>query len=401
MVQLISVRDLNAYIKDKLENDTILSNVWVKGEISNYKRAASGHLYFTLKDAGGAIKTVMFRSRARSLLFSPENGMSVIVVGYVSVYEQEGLYQLYANEIQPDGIGTLYIAFEQLKDKLGREGLFEQKFKKNIPAFPKCIGIVTSPVGAALRDMVKIIWQRWPGVELIIAPTAVQGSEAPHAVAFSIKELNKLDKIDVIIVGRGGGSLEELWAFNTEIVARSIFKSTIPIISAVGHETDYTIADMVADVRAATPSAAAEMVVPNRREILRYISLLTERLKRAIGEIFSRYHIRLNYCYQSRVFQRPIDTYCKVRQQELKNYTKQLYRNINQLKDCKQSQLAVLAGRLHSLSPLDTLSRGYSVCTKPGIGRVITDASEVEPGDYVNIILNKGKLYCVVNNKAT
>ncbi|MEW5899644.1 MAG: exodeoxyribonuclease VII large subunit, partial [Bacillota bacterium] len=238
-----TVREITEHIKSLLDNDYLLTNVWVKGEISNLKQAVSGHLYFTLKDEFSSLKVVMFRSRVAELSFRLENGMAVIVRGYISVFEREGTYQLYAAEVEPEGLGALYVAFEHLKEKLRQEGLFDPEHKKRLPFLPRCIGIVTSPTGAVVRDMVGIIQRRWPGTEIVLFPAAVQGETAPQEIAAGIEWLNRFDRVEMIIVGRGGGSLEELWAFNTEKVARSLFNSRVPVISAVGHETDFTIAD--------------------------------------------------------------------------------------------------------------------------------------------------------------
>ncbi|RYD04417.1 hypothetical protein N752_13665 [Desulforamulus aquiferis] len=251
-VPVLSVSDLTRYIKEMLESDHLLAGLWVKGEISNLKLHSSGHIYLTLKDKEACLKTVMFRSRGRRLMFRPENGMSVIVRGYISLYERDGTYQLYAEEMEPEGIGALYIAFEQMKQKLAAQGLFDQGRKRPLPPYPKVLGIVTSPTGAAVQDMLNIVRRRWPNLEIILAPVLVQGEAAPSDIARAIRQMNSLGRIDVLVVGRGGGSLEELWAFNTEEVALAIAESEIPVVSAVGHETDFTIADMVADLRAPT-----------------------------------------------------------------------------------------------------------------------------------------------------
>lgn len=398
-MRIISVSELNAHIKNKLENDSTLANVWVKGEISNYKRAVSGHLYFTLKDSNSLVKTVMFRSRAVRLLFNPENGMAVIIRGYVNVYERDGAYQLYAEEMEPDGIGALYIAFEQLKQKLESEGLFDKQHKKKLPLLPGKVGIVTSPVGAAIRDITGIIQRRWPGTEMILMPTAVQGTEAPGEIARGIELLNRLGGIDVIIVGRGGGSLEELWAFNTEIVVRSIFASAVPVISAVGHETDYTIADLVADVRAATPSAAAEIVVPDRIEMLRYLQSLTKRMYHAVQDDISLFRGRLERFMKSRAIQHPVDTICATRGQAVDRLAERLHNSMRQLMTRDYNRLAVLAGQMQALSPLATLSRGYSICTKHGNTEIISNDKQVEIGENVDLHLKNGKLMCEIKKR--
>lgn len=399
VLRIISVSELNSYIKNNLENDSKLANIWVKGEISNFKRAFSGHLYFTLKDNNSLIKTVMFRSRALRLLFNPENGMSIIVRGYISVYERDGAYQLYAEEMEPDGIGALYVAFEQLKQKLEHEGLFDKRHKKNLPMLPGRVAIVTSPVGAAIRDITGIIQRRWPGMEMVLVPAAVQGNDAPAEIARGIELLNRLGGIDVIIVGRGGGSIEELWAFNTELVARSIFASDVPVISAVGHETDFTIADLVADVRAATPSAAAEIVVPDKIEMQRYLESLGARLYYAVQDDISLNRSKLERFMKSRVMQQPVAVICETRGQAVDRITERLNKAIKELIARDRNRLALLAGQVQALSPLATLSRGYSICTEHGSKEIISDIRQIEIGEKLDVQLKNGKLLCEVRKK--
>jgi exodeoxyribonuclease VII large subunit len=395
-MKLLSVRELTLYIKDILENDRLLTNLWVKGEISNFKRASSGHMYFTLKDVHSCIRSVMFSSRARTLAFEPEDGMAVRVRGYVSLYERDGNYQLYVQEMEPDGLGALYLAFEQLKEKLSREGIFDARHKKSLPLLPGCIGIVTSPTGAVIRDMVNIIGRRWPGVKIILVPVAVQGNAAPGEVAEGIKKLNRLGGVDVIIAGRGGGSLEELWAFNTENVARAIFASSIPVISAVGHETDFTIADMVADLRAPTPSAAAEMVVPVKKETDIYISTQQGRLKRALDDYLKRCRARLDMYCRSPVFRSPVDRITGTRKMHLDFLTRRLEDTIRNDINRRKGSLATMAVRLNALSPLSTLVRGYSICLSEETGEVLKDAAQVSPGDGIKVRLRQGALLCRV-----
>ncbi|RJQ26093.1 MAG: exodeoxyribonuclease VII large subunit [Peptococcaceae bacterium] len=394
-----TVRELTEHIKSLLDNDYLLANVWVKGEISNFKQAVSGHLYFTLKDEFSSLKVVMFRSRAGGLSFRPDNGMAVAVRGYISVYEREGAYQLYAAGMEPDGIGALYVAFERLKERLRQEGLFEPGRKKPLPFLPGCIGIVTSPAGAAVRDMVGIIRRRWPGTEIILFPAAVQGETAPQEITAGVNWLNRLGRVEVIIVGRGGGSLEELWAFNTEEVARGIFESKIPVISAVGHETDFTIADMVADRRAATPSAAAELAVPDKQEVEKRVGMLQARLWNAGRESLNRCRRRLENCLQNRFWRQPQDCLCGARQQALDYLRQRLEQGARRVLGRDAGRLEVLASRLNTLSPLATLARGYSICTLAESGRVVGDAAGVKPGDKLSVRLHRGKLLCVVENK--
>ncbi|NLI14035.1 exodeoxyribonuclease VII large subunit [Pelotomaculum propionicicum] len=398
-MRILTVQELNQHIKTLLEKDYLLANVWVKGEISNFKAATSGHFYFTLKDNYSCLRVVMFRSRSRSLLFRPENGMAVTVRGYVSLYERDGAYQLYAEEMEPDGTGALYLAFEQLKERLQKEGLFDPGHKKPLPLLPKRIGIVTSPTGAAVRDLVEIIRRRWPGLEIVLVPVLVQGESAPPDVARGVQLLNKLGGVDLIIVGRGGGSLEELWAFNTEIVARSIYNSKIPVISAVGHETDITISDFVADKRAATPSAAAELAVPDKREMTRHVQSLKTRLYRAANDKVKGCGQRLAACMNNRHFTRPLDVFCGSRQQSLDFLLHRLNQGVHSSVGGQEKRLAVLAGRLQTLSPLSTLARGYSICTTPDGNRVVQDTDSVEIGARLSVRLHRGLLHCVVENK--
>ncbi len=398
-LRVLTVLELNRYIKAMVEKDHLLANVWVKGEISNFKAAASGHYYFTLKDDRSCLKVVMFRSRSRSVPFRPENGMAVIVRGYVSVYERDGAYQLYAEGMDPDGTGALYLAFEQLKKRLQSEGLFDQKHKKPLPLLPRRIGIVTSPTGAVIRDMIKIIGRRWPGREIILVPVLVQGEGAPPDVARGIGLLNRFGQVDLIIVGRGGGSLEELWAFNTEIVARSIFNSKVPVISAVGHETDVTIADFVADARAATPSAAAEMAVPDQKEMGRYILSLRTRLVRALVGKIEKCRQRLSSCLASQAFARPVDTICGARQQALDFLSHRLLQGVRSTVECEKGRLAVLAGRLQTLSPLATLARGYSICASVDGKHVVSDVDSINIGERMSVRLHRGILQCLVEDK--
>ncbi|MDO7786395.1 exodeoxyribonuclease VII large subunit [Desulforamulus aquiferis] len=394
---VLSVSDLTRYIKEMLESDHLLAGLWVKGEISNLKLHSSGHIYLTLKDKEACLKTVMFRSRGRRLMFRPENGMSVIVRGYISLYERDGTYQLYAEEMEPEGIGALYIAFEQMKQKLAAQGLFDQGRKRPLPPYPKVLGIVTSPTGAAVQDMLNIVRRRWPNLEIILAPVLVQGEAAPSDIARAIRQMNSLGRIDVLVVGRGGGSLEELWAFNTEEVALAIAESEIPVVSAVGHETDFTIADMVADLRAPTPSAAAELVVPDRREMHRYLTSLDQRLEKGVGNKLERCRHRLKVCANSQALQRPY-LITGNRQQTVDMLTAALHRVGKLMLADKGTILATLAGKLDILSPLSTLARGYSICTTPD-GQIITDMEDIIKGDLVSVKLNKGSLHCTVEGK--
>ena len=398
-MRILTVQELTKYIKSLLEKDYLLANAWVKGEISNFKAHSSGHFYFTLKDEASCVKVVMFRSRSRLVPFRPENGMAVTVRGYVTVFERDGAYQLYAEELEPDGAGAFYLAFEQLKAKLQKEGLFDRKQKKELPFLPRRIGIVTSPSGAAIRDLLEIIRRRWPGREIVLVPVAVQGEAAPAEISRGITLLNRLGGVDVIITGRGGGSLEELWAFNTETVARSIYASRVPVVSAVGHETDITIADFVADVRAATPSAAAELVVPDKRAVERHLTVLQHHLQRAGEEAVRQGRRRLDACLARPVFTRPADVLCGTRQQEVDFFTRRLVQGVRIFTDRSGSRLAVLAARLDGLSPLATLARGYGICTTL-TGKLVEDAALVETGSRLKVRLHRGHLQCLVEGKS-
>ncbi|MCL6610990.1 MAG: exodeoxyribonuclease VII large subunit [Peptococcaceae bacterium] len=395
-MRILTVRELTSHIKGLLENDRLLANLWVKGEISNCRPANSGHIYFTLKDGSSCIRAVMFRSRAVKLRFRPGDGMSVRVRGYVSVYERDGSYQLYAEEMEPDGVGALYAAFEQLKEKLMREGLFDQARKKRIPLLPKRVGIVTSPTGAVIRDMVQIIRRRWPGTGIILAPVTVQGETAPGEVARGIRSLNALGGVDVIIVGRGGGSLEELWAFNTEEVARSIAMSSVPVISAVGHETDFTIADMAADLRAPTPSAAAELAVPVKADVARALEVLKTRMNRAMDEKIGQCRRRLEACLRSPAFRRPVENICGPRSVAADMLSRNLAGRMKETMALHRGRLAELAGRLNALSPLATMARGYSVCISERTGEILRDADGLRPGDGIRVDLHRGSVRCGV-----
>jgi len=395
--RVITVTEVTSYIKGIFERDRLLVNLWVRGELSNCRPAGSGHLYFTLKDQGACIRAVMFRSRASRLRFRPDNGMAVRVRGFVSVYEKDGSYQLYAEEMEPDGVGALHTAFEQLKEKLRREGLFEPSRKKSIPRLPGRIGIVTSPTGAAVRDMLEIIRRRWPGAGIVLAPVAVQGDAAPGEVSRGIRMLNALEGVEVIIVGRGGGSMEELWAFNTEEVARSIAMSRLPVISAVGHETDFTIADLAADLRAPTPSAAAELVVPVKSELAREVRVMQARLSRAMGEKVGQCRRRLDSCVQRGVFRRPLEKICGPGSLAADALSRRLIRGMREIMAGRRGSLAQSAGRLNALSPLAVMARGYAVCLLEKSGEVVRDASALAPGDRVNVELHRGSIKCSVD----
>jgi exodeoxyribonuclease VII large subunit len=387
---VLTVGEVTKYIKQTFVSDPILNNVYVKGEVSNYIKHTSGHMYFTLKDKTSKLKCVMFSNRNRLINFSISNGMKVIVGGYISVYERDGIYQLYAEEIQPDGIGSLYLAFEELKQKLEKEGLFKPEHKKKIPALPRNIGLVTSTTGAAVRDFLTIVKRRFPGVNIYLVPVLVQGVQASEQISNAIDTLNRYSNIDLIVLTRGGGSIEELWAFNEERVARSIFSSKIPIVSAVGHERDFTIADFVADLRAPTPSAAGELVVPVKRELEVKINTLLRQLNFQIGRKIISNKEKLSYL-KKRLYSRPED-FIYQKQQEIDNITKDLFRNLKSLLERKNSLFMRLVEKMEALSPLKVLSRGYSITRKYNDKTIIKDIKALKKGEILETLLYKGQI---------
>lgn len=387
---VLTVGEVTRYIKQTFVSDPILNNVYVKGEVSNYVKHTSGHMYFTLKDKTSKLKCVMFSNRNRLINFSISNGMKVIVGGYISVYERDGIYQLYAEEIQPDGIGSLYLAFEELKQKLEKEGLFKPEHKKKIPALPRNIGLVTSTTGAAVRDFLTVVKRRFPGVNIYLVPVLVQGVQASEQISNAIDTLNRYSNIDLIVLTRGGGSIEELWAFNEERVARSIFSSKIPIVSAVGHERDFTIADFVADLRAPTPSAAGELVVPVKRELEVKINTLLRQLNFQIGRKIISNKEKLSYL-KKRLYSRPED-FIYQKQQEIDNITKDLFRNLKSLLERKNSLFMRLVEKMEALSPLKVLSRGYSITRKYNDKTIIKDIKALKKGEILETLLYKDQI---------
>lgn len=390
-----TVSEINKYIKEILSKDVILSNLWVKGEISNFKHHYSGHMYFTIKDETSLIKCVMFKTHCDNLKFAPENGMKVIIKGYVSVFERDGQYQLYAEAMQPDGIGALHMAFEQLKKKLHEEGLFDEKHKKKLPFLPGAIGVVTSSTGAVVKDILNVLDRRFSNIDIKIFPVAVQGENASKEVAGAIKKLNELKCVDVIIIARGGGSLEELWAFNEEIVARSIYASVIPVISAIGHETDYTIADFVADKRAPTPSAAAEIVIPEKSILKNTLIVLSNRLENALRSSTIKQRSRLSRLTKSIAFEQP---YNKVYQERMRLdlLGKSMLKALLKTNEAAGARLALLAGKLDALSPLTVLARGYGVVKLKKDNTLIKSVNDVTNGDEIEINVADGKIDCTV-----
>ncbi len=389
-IKVATVSQINGYIKKLLDHNQILNQIWIKGEISNFKHHYSGHMYITLKDEGGVLKAVMFKSAAGTLTFEPKDGMRVLARGRISVYEAGGAYQLYIEEMIPDGVGELYIAYEQLKKKLENEGLFDAAHKKPIPKFPETVGVVTAATGAAVRDIINVISRRYPYAEIIISPAQVQGDKASESIARAIRYFNRNNLADVLIVGRGGGSIEDLWAFNEENTARAIYESRIPIISAVGHETDFTIADWVADLRAPTPSAAAEIAVPSQIELKSQIAGFQTRLYSAMAKGIELKRMRL-----SRAVMRDPRERFGDEQQRIDHLTKRLEQSyrISEM-NCKK-RLSQLCAKLDTLSPLSVMARGYAIPMEED-GTVIKSARSLVSGKEFSLRLYDGERECVV-----
>ncbi len=372
--RILSISELTLYLQDIIENEPRLSNLWLRGEVSNVKKPSSGHIYFSLKDGQSIINCVLFKSNRNRVQSEIEEGMEVVARGNLGIYSGRGQYQLYVQEIQVSGTGSLYIEFEKLKKMLREEGLFDSIHKKDIPYCPHCIGIVTSQTGSVLRDIISIVSRRYSGTKLLVVPASVQGYKSSDEITEGIKKLNKISKVEVIITARGGGSLEELWAFNTEKVARAIFKSKIPVVNAVGHETDFTISDFVADLRAPTPSAAAELLVPQREEIEERIKHLSIRLQKSVINKFeSESEKLLNYS---------------------KFFKKALLHNLNEKENMLRESIKIL----NNLSPLNILERGYSICSN-NKNDIVKNYKDVKIGDEINVLLANGKLICYVNSR--
>ncbi len=391
----LSVSELNNYIKNTFDSDRLLSAVSVRGEISNFVNHRSGHLYFSLKDDDGQIRAVMFRSRAMGLKFMPENGMKVSVHGSVTVYPRDGSYQIYVNSMQPDGIGALYLAYEQLKAKLAEEGLFDEEHKKLIPRMPRKIGVITATTGAAIRDILNVTKRRFPLSDIYIYPALVQGEGAESDLVAGIDYFDTSGLVDVVIIGRGGGSIENLWAFNSERLARRIYAADVPIISAVGHETDFTICDFVADMRAPTPSAAAELAVPDKTELLRYIDYCSERIDRALIR-------KLERCCEE--FELLVMRYREVsgegafeeRKEKIDALKKELIVYIERILEKHRSSLSLLSGKLDAMSPLSVLGRGYGIVMHGG--NPVSSVAVIAPGENITVKLSDGRLGAVVES---
>lgn len=407
----ITVTQLTRYIKYRIDNDVNLNEVFLKGEISNFKAHSRGHYYFTLKDDGSRINAIMFASSTKKIKFIPSDGMKVLVTGKISVFEANGGYQIYVNDMLEDGVGNLYIAFEQLKKKLGEEGLFDPSIKKKIPKIPRKIGVVTAPTGAAIKDIISTIKRRWPLAEIYLFPTLVQGEDAKEDIVKQIKNSANYD-LDTLIVGRGGGSIEDLWAFNEEIVARAIYECQTPVISAVGHEIDFTIADFVADLRAPTPTGAAEMAVPDIRDVRQLLNQMNIRLNKAMTNDIKRYRERLTFLRNRPILTNPITIYqnkelafdgllerlkysgktlIAVKEKELLS-VKNSYalKSPFQILDKKANKYLQLVSKLETLSPLLTIKRGYSV-TRCG-DKVVKSVKDVKKDDLLDIELSDGKI---------
>jgi exodeoxyribonuclease VII large subunit len=386
----ITVSQLTYALKRLIEDNFILEDVWIQGEISNFTRHTSGHLYFTLKDETACVKCVMFKSQAYSLQFKPVEGMAISARGRISVYEKSGQYQLYVEAMEQTGLGALYQAFEKLKQKLEQEGLFDPKRKKLLPTLPNKIGLITSPTGAAVQDMIKILRRRRPNLDILIFPAQVQGEEAPLSLVKALNDAGRFTALDLVIIGRGGGSLEELWAFNDERVARAIADFPKPVISAVGHETDFTIADFVADLRAPTPSAAAELAVPEQMGIKRSLESLKKRLQQSMERGLQNARRDLGKILRSRVFVDPKFSY-NVRRQEVDLLSDKMIRILRHNLKLERERCYKVLGKLDTLSPLATLQRGYAIAQKKD-GIFIKRADQVEIGEEIKLTLATGEL---------
>lgn len=407
----ITVTQLTRYIKYRIDNDANLNEVFLKGEISNFKAHSRGHFYFTLKDEGSRINAIMFSSSAKSIKFVPQDGMKVLVTGKISVFEANGAYQIYVNTMIEDGVGNLYIAYEQLKKKLESEGLFNEEHKKMIPKIPTNIGVITAPTGAAIKDIISTIERRWPLVNVYLFPSLVQGEDAKDDIVKQIKRAEEFD-LDTLIVGRGGGSIEDLWPFNEEIVARAIYNCSIPVISAVGHEVDFTIADFVADLRAPTPTGAAEMAVPQISDVIKYLAQINIRLNNSITNKVANYRRKLNDICSRQLFKNPMTIYqskeilfdsiierlkfsltnlINVKEKEfIKIRNSYVFKNPYQILDKKSNKYLQLVSKLETLSPLLTLKRGYTITRAKN--KVINSCKELKSLDIISIEFNDGSV---------
>jgi exodeoxyribonuclease VII large subunit len=397
-MQIYRVSQITAYIKELFDSDYALQDLWLEGEVSNYSRATSGHVYFTLKDEEAQIRCVMWRSQVERQAYLPQNGEAIIAHGRISVYEAGGQYQLYVDDIQPAGAGLLYLQFEALKERLAAEGLFDAERKRPLPPFPQRLGVVTSPTAAVLRDIVNVLRRRYPLVEVVLSPTLVQGDEAPSQIVAAIEALNEYTDVDAIIVARGGGSLEDLWAFNDERVARAIYASQVPIVTGVGHETDFTIADFVADVRAPTPSAAAEVAVPDRQELRgaveswqgRLAQLMRGRIEEERRTLQYREQVLRRFSPQAR-----IDSY----RQRIDDLIHSALADLRHRLALARERLRTLDSQLQTLSPLATLERGYAIARHLDTGKVVRSVAQVVAGDRLEVRVSDGHFESTVDHR--
>ncbi len=396
---IYSVSQVNHHIKGMLDSDSTLSQIFVRGEISNYKAYPSGHHYFSLKDNEGTIRCVMFKGEAQSLTFRPQHGMKVVAFGRVTAFPRDGQYQLYCNRMRQDGLGDLNAAFEELKERLGKEGLFDPQHKKPIPTMPKKIALITSSAGAALQDMLRVLRSRWPMSEVVVLPVRVQGVEAPGEIASALLWANYHKVADLIITGRGGGSLEDLWAFNEEKVARAIFASQIPVISAVGHEPDVTIADYVADLRGATPSNGAELAVPHQEDVANYLAQLQKRMANGLKNQVKQQKNYLERYRTSRALQYPMGM-IEDRRVLLDYQRTRLAHGFTQSMGDKKQQVARLAAGLDAMSPLKVLGRGYAIPKTP-TGEIIHSVTMVQEGDTLAVRVSDGEIPCIVKGSVS
>ena len=396
-MQIYRVSQITAYIKELFDSDYALQDLWLEGEVSNYSRAASGHVYFTLKDEEAQIRCVMWRSQVERGAYLPQDGEAIIAHGRISVYEAGGRYQLYVDDIQPAGAGLLYLQFEALKERLAAEGLFDAERKRPLPLFPRRLGVVTSPAAAALRDIVNVLRRRYPLVEVLLSPTPVQGDEAPSQIVAAIEALNEHTDVDAIIVARGGGSLEDLWAFNDERVARAIYASQVPVVTGVGHETDFTIADFVADVRAPTQSAAAEVAVPDQQELRgaveswrgRLVQLMRGRIEEERRALQHREQVLRRFSPQAQ-----IDSY----RQRIDDLMHSALAGLKYRLALAGERLRTLDGQLQTLSPLATLGRGYAIARHLGTGKVVRSVAQVVAGDRLEVRVSDGQFESTVDH---
>ncbi len=397
-VPVISVSELNRYVKTMFDRELMMQSILISGEISNFSpHYRTGHLYFSLKDDASSLKAVMFARSAQRLRFQPENGMKVLAIGRVGVFERDGVYQLYVDEMQPDGAGALAVAFEQLKNKLEKEGLFDASHKKKLPAFPKRIGVITSPNGAAVQDIFNILGRRWPLADIIFEPVTVQGPRAPSEIMEALEEFQRKNCADVIILGRGGGSAEDLWCFNDELLARAVYKCTIPVVSGVGHETDFTICDFVSDLRAPTPSAAAELVTPDIMKLTEDTGELTDRLYVGISACLNEKRARLEQILRMRSFTDP-SHFLDKEKIKITNSVLRMNNIMNSAVHHDRERLTADIAALAALDPLQVLLRGYSMVSAED--KLVGSVSELKSGDKINVEMADGSAECEVLNVA-